>query len=173
MCLNSFANLFAVTEDDAVIIIGWRDVNCGAALGQLNAWGRVEGNHFPDWLQSTGAKNPDVIPNIIALKSRIMAYVKDQSRTAGTISQHNTVISPNTTSEYADVKASLYCIGSAPCFQSVADANLPLGHLGVVLDISHFSAGWDKITHIGGVPLVIFQDDPLLPVRLPWKQFFR
>ena len=163
MCLISFANLFAVTEDDPVVIIGWRDVNCAAALNQLNAWGAVGGNHFPDWLQSKDAQNPDIIPNIAAFKSRIMAYVKDQSGTAGTILHHSTVISPNTPTEYADVKCIFSDIGLVPCFQSVAGANLPLGHFGVV---------WD-FERVGGVPLVHFQDNPVRPLPSPLKQLFR
>ena len=166
MCLISFAVLFAVTEDDSVIIIGWRDVKCAAALAQLNAWGNFAGNHFPVWLQSTGESNPDSIPDIAALKSRIMAKVKDLAGTAGTISHHSTVISPNTLAEYGNVKFALGAVAAHRCFEAIADANLPLCHLGVV---------WDKITRVGGVSQVNFQDDPCPLVNgvEAMKQLFR
>ena len=131
MCL--YLCYLAVSKDDPIFVVGWDDAKCINARANLNQWAAAAGNNLPAFLQQAGA-NPNHIPSIAYLKSKIMARLQQTSGTRGRVTAENELIAPNTVLEYGSIMRVLGHLLSVPCLQQIHDDNLPLGHAYVIAD---------------------------------------
>ena len=115
--------LRGISEDDPAVVFDWDHANLHATTVTINAAGAAAGGIPPPWV---GAAYPITE---LQLQHAILARVQAAAGAGGVIG--NSIIAPNSTQQYANVKVQLNNLGLDPFF---AGATVPIAKIYVIMD---------------------------------------